>query len=91
MAVPEPRDFAAVSKQIRRMRHRGVNGSYFLDNAEQSGLGFPDTTPDPSLGLAHLVLQVQDGAHRIISPAPYAETRFRMPARPEAGVVRAHS
>ena len=79
MAVPEPREVAAVSREIRRLRYRGVNGSYFLDNAEQSGLGFPDTTPDPSLGLAHLVLQVQDGVHRIISPAPYAESRFRVP------------
>jgi branched-chain amino acid transport system substrate-binding protein len=79
MAVPHPRDFAAVSGELRRLRYRGVNGSYFLDNAEQSGLGFPDTTPDPSLGLAHLVLQVQNGSHRIISPAPYAESRFRSP------------
>jgi branched-chain amino acid transport system substrate-binding protein len=62
-----------------------VNGSYFLDNAEQSGLGFPDTTRDPSLGQAHLVLQVQDGSHRIISPAPYAESRFREPVLAAAG------
>ncbi|HEX9518059.1 MAG TPA: ABC transporter substrate-binding protein [Streptosporangiaceae bacterium] len=80
MAVQHPRDFAAVSRELRRLRYRGVNGSYFLDNAEQSGLGFPDTTPDPSLGLAHLVLQVQNGSHRIISPAPYAESSFRRPA-----------
>ena len=79
MAVPQPQDFAAVSRELRRLRYRGVNGSYFLDNAEQSGLGFPDTTPDPSLGQAHLVLQVQNGSHRIISPAPYAESRFRSP------------
>jgi branched-chain amino acid transport system substrate-binding protein len=79
MAVPQPREFAAVSREIRRLRYRGVNGSYFLDNAEQSGLAFPDTTPDPSLGLAHLVLQVQDGVHHIISPAPYAESQFRAP------------
>ena len=80
MSVPQPRDFAAVSVELRHVRYRGVNGSYFLDNAEQSGLGYPDTTRDPSLGQAHLVLQVQDGAHRIISPAPYAESRFRAPA-----------
>lgn len=73
------------------MRYRGVNGSYFLDNAEQCGLGFPDTTSDPSIGLAHLVLQVQDGSHRIISPAPYAEARFRRPVRQPADLVRAHS
>ncbi len=45
MAVLRPQDFAAVSRELRRLRYRGVNGSYFLDNAEQSGLGFPDTTP----------------------------------------------
>ena len=84
MAVPQPQDFAAVSRELRRLRYRGVNGSYFLDNAEQCGLGFPDTTLDPSLGQAHLVLQVQNGSHRIISPAPYAESRFRSPGLPMA-------
>jgi len=78
-AVADPRDFAAVSRELRQLRYRGVNGAYFLDNAEQSGLSFPDTTPDPSLGQAHLVLQVQHGAHRIISPAPYAEAGFAPP------------
>jgi branched-chain amino acid transport system substrate-binding protein len=78
-AVADPRDYAAVSRELRQLRYRGVNGAYFLDNAEQSGLSFPDTTPDPSLGQAHLVLQVQHGTHRIISPAPYAESRFVPP------------
>jgi branched-chain amino acid transport system substrate-binding protein len=91
MAVQHPRDFAAVSRELRRLRYRGVNGSYFLDNAEQSGLGFPDTTPDPSLGLAHLVLQVQNGSHRIISPAPYAESSFRRPAYRPARPRACHS
>lgn len=81
MSAPNPRDADAVSRQLRRIRYRGVNGGYFLDNAEQSGLSFPDTTADPSLGQAHLVLQVQDGAHRIISPAPYAGGRFRAPGQ----------
>jgi branched-chain amino acid transport system substrate-binding protein len=78
-SVPNPRDSGAVCRELRRVRHRGVNGAYFLDNAEQAGLSYPDATPDPSLGQAHLVLQVQDGAHTIISPAPYAEGRFRVP------------
>jgi branched-chain amino acid transport system substrate-binding protein len=85
MSVQQPRDFRAVSRELRHLRYRGVNGSYFLDNAEQSGLGFPDTTKDPSLGQAHLVLQVQDGSHRIISPAPYAESHFRVPGLVTAG------
>lgn len=81
MAVPNPSHFPAVTSQLRRLRYRGVNGSYYLDNAGQSGLGFPDVTRDPSLGQAHLVFQVQNGSHRIISPQPYAESSFRMPSR----------
>ena len=81
MAVPNPSHFPAVAGQLRRLRYRGVNGSYYLDNAGQSGLGFPDVTRDPSLGQAHLVFQVQNGTHRIISPPPYAESTFRVPSR----------
>jgi branched-chain amino acid transport system substrate-binding protein len=83
MAVPNPSHFRAVASQLRRLRYRGVNGSYYLDNASQSGLGFPDATRDPSLGQAHLVFQIQNGAHRIVSPQPYAESTFRVPSRAE--------
>jgi branched-chain amino acid transport system substrate-binding protein len=78
--VDNPRDLRAVAGRLRRVPHRGVNGSYFLDNERQSGLAYPDLTRDPSLGQAHLVLQVQDGKHRILSPAPYVEARFRPPS-----------
>lgn len=81
MSVPDPLHFSAVAQQLRRIRYRGVNGAYYLDNPEQSGLAFPDVTPDPSLGQAHLVFQVQNGSHRIISPPPYAEGSFRPPRR----------
>jgi branched-chain amino acid transport system substrate-binding protein len=83
MAVSNPSHFPAVASQLRRLRYRGVNGSYYLDNAGQLGLGFPDVTRDPSLGQAHLVFQVQNGSHRIISPQPYAEGTFRVPSRRE--------
>jgi branched-chain amino acid transport system substrate-binding protein len=78
-AVADPTDFVAVGDQLRRLRYRGVNGAYYLDNPGQSGLVFPDATPDPSLAQAHLVFQVQDGTHRIVSPPPYAEAAFRWP------------
>ena len=89
MAAPNPSHFATVASQLRRLRYRGVNGSYYLDNARQSGLGFPDVTRDPSLGQAHLVFQIQDGTHRIISPQPYAESSFRPPGR-TGGTLPAH-
>jgi len=81
MSVPDPSRFGAVAQQLRRIRYRGINGAYYLDNPGQSGLAFPDVTPDPSLGQAHLVFQVQNGSHRIIGPPLYAESSFRPPDR----------
>jgi branched-chain amino acid transport system substrate-binding protein len=78
-AVGDPGDHTAVSAHIRRSRMRGVNGSYFLDNPAQCALGYPDLTPDPSLGQAHLIFQVQQGRSRIIAPSPYAEASYQAP------------
>jgi branched-chain amino acid transport system substrate-binding protein len=77
--VGNPRAFARVGDELRRVPHRGVNGTYFLDHARQCGLAYPDETPDPSLGQANLVFQIQDGEHRILQPAPYAEAGLRLP------------
>lgn len=79
-AVENPRDFRAVAERLRRIAYRGVNGAYFFDNEGQGGLAYPDMTPDPSIGQAHLVLQIQDGRHRILDPAPYVEAFFRPPS-----------
>jgi branched-chain amino acid transport system substrate-binding protein len=77
--VGNPRAFDAVAEELRRITHRGVNGTYSLGSDGQAGLSYPDDTPDPSLGQAHLVLQVQDGAHRILDPLPYADGSFVLP------------
>lgn len=74
-----PRAFDVVADELRRTVIRGVSGSYCLGNPRQTGLCFPEDTSDPSLGLAALVFQVQDGENRIISPTPYAEASFRVP------------
>jgi branched-chain amino acid transport system substrate-binding protein len=78
--VGNPRAFGHVSRELRRMAHRGVNGTYFLDHDRQCGLAYPDETPDPSLGQAHLVFQVQSGGQRILHPLPYADGSFRTPS-----------
>jgi branched-chain amino acid transport system substrate-binding protein len=77
--VPDPRDFEAVSVEIRALVHRGVNGSYWLGQPGQAALSYPDSTMDPSLGQAHLIYQIQMGRHRIVSPAPYTESTFTLP------------
>lgn len=78
--VDNPRSFRDVTRQLREATYRGVNGSYFLDNSEQSAVAYPDLTLDPSLGQAHLIFQVQGGRHRILSPQPYSEAAFRAPS-----------
>jgi len=78
--VGNPRAFDAVTDELRRITWRGVNGTYFLGHDRQCGLSYPDETPDPSLAQAQLVFQIQDGRHRILDPAPYADGAFRVPS-----------
>jgi branched-chain amino acid transport system substrate-binding protein len=78
--VGNPRAFDAVTDELRRLTWRGVNGTYFLGHDRQCGLSYPDETPDPSLAQAQLVFQIQDGRHRILDPAPYADGSFATPS-----------
>lgn len=80
-----PHDFGRVARNLRTMVYRGVNGAYDLDRGGQTSAAFPDEIPDPSLGQAHLVFQIQDGRHRVIAPTPYAESTFRLPPWMRAG------
>lgn len=73
------RNASVVSEQLRTLVHRGVNGAYHLSSPGQANLAYPDLTMDPSIGQAHLVFQIQDRRHRILSPAPYANAEFRLP------------
>ena len=45
---------------------------------------YPDLSPDPCLGQAHLFFQFQELQHKIIQPAPYIETTFQNRAVDEA-------
>jgi branched-chain amino acid transport system substrate-binding protein len=73
------RDFDGVATHLRHGAYRGVNGGYLFDDA-QGALSYPEMTRDPSLGQAHLVFQIQDGEHRVLGPAPYAQASFRAPS-----------
>lgn len=77
--VGNARQFRRVVQDLRAMVHRGVNGAYFFGSDRQVGLAFPDDTMDPSISKAHLVFQVQGGAHYILSPALYRNGVFRLP------------
>ncbi len=78
--VGNPRRFGQVADDLARVPYRGVNGVYYLGGEAHCALSYPDTTRDPALGQAHLVLQVQDGENRVLSPDMYAEASFRTPS-----------
>lgn len=75
-----PRDHRAVAKELRTTVHRGVNGGYFFGNRSQTASSYAGDAVDPSLSLAHLVFQIQDGRQRILSPSPYGEADFSPPS-----------
>jgi branched-chain amino acid transport system substrate-binding protein len=77
--VGDARDFKAVCDAIRNSSHRGVCGMYNMNRSGQFTMPYPEGTKDPSMGMAHQFLQVQDGKHKIIYPPLYAEAEFQTP------------
>ncbi|MEV6345466.1 ABC transporter substrate-binding protein [Actinoplanes sp. NPDC051851] len=74
------RDAREVVGYLRHWPHRGVNGVYYFGESSQSTLSYPDVTPDPSMGQAHMIYQIQDGRHRPIAPEPFGSVAtFRLP------------
>ena len=73
----DPSDFDAVGNAIRDITYRGTAGTYTFANESQTPISYPNQTDDPEAGQAHLIFQVQDDAHRIISPDPFAEVPFQ--------------
>ncbi|SDU80217.1 ABC transporter substrate-binding protein [Gordonia westfalica] len=73
------RDFDDVVRRMRSTTYRGVNGAYSFHPETGVAAGFRGPGDDPSVALAHLVYQIQDGRQEIIAPVPYTTSRFRRP------------
>ncbi|MGT2439335.1 ABC transporter substrate-binding protein [Bradyrhizobium betae] len=73
----DPQDFDAVGTAIRKISYEGTCGTYTFDRPEQAPLVHPWQTPDVKAGVSHLLLQVQDGKHRIIAPDVLAEVKIK--------------
>ncbi|SMF55770.1 amino acid/amide ABC transporter substrate-binding protein, HAAT family [Tistlia consotensis] len=70
-----------VADRMRSMIWRGVTGTTRFDPEVQSAYTYPTQTKDPSLGMPHQFLQIQDytkGAG-LIAPPPYDTASFVMP------------
>lgn len=75
----DPYDYEAVNRNLKRIIYRGASGAYKFQPGILTLYPYPDKLDDPSLGMAHLTFQIQDGQHRLISPAPYADSEFQLP------------
>jgi branched-chain amino acid transport system substrate-binding protein len=76
----EPDQNKKVAARLRTLIHRGVMGTTHF-NAEQGAIPYPDETLDPSLGMPHQYLQIQDYTKEpaLIAPPPYETAKFVMP------------
>ena len=80
----EPGEFKQnekVAARLRRMIFRGVMGTTRFFIPEQAAIPYPDATNDPSLGMPHQYLQIQNWQTEpaLIAPPPYETSQFKMP------------
>ena len=70
-----------VADRLRPMIYRGVMGTTHFYPQYQAAIPYPDATKDPSLGMPHQYLQIQDYKKEpeLIAPPPYQTSEFRMP------------
>jgi branched-chain amino acid transport system substrate-binding protein len=73
----DPADFDAVGKAIKAISYRGVCGTYTFASDTNSPLSYPTMTDDAESAQAHLIFQVQEGAHTIISPDSHKQADMR--------------
>lgn len=79
-----PGDFEQNEKVAARLRNlifRGVMGTTAWMEGVQGARPYPDETNDPSIGMPHQYLQVQDYLTdpRLIAPPPYETSKFVKP------------
>jgi branched-chain amino acid transport system substrate-binding protein len=70
-----------ISERLRRQIYRGVMGTTHFFIPEQAAIPYPDATKDPSLGMPHQYLQIQDFTKdpAMIAPPPFETAKFTMP------------
>jgi branched-chain amino acid transport system substrate-binding protein len=73
----DPKDYQKIAAITEGSIHRGVTGGISFVN--HAGQQYPSQTNDPSLGQPHIIVQIQNGEHKVISPAPYTSGEFQIP------------
>jgi branched-chain amino acid transport system substrate-binding protein len=70
-------DYQRVAEETEKVVLRGITGGISFEN--HTGRQYPHQTEDPTLGQSQIIVQIQDGEHRTIFPAPYTDGEFRQP------------
>jgi branched-chain amino acid transport system substrate-binding protein len=73
----DPKDYRKIAQITETSIHRGGTGGISFTN--HAGKAYPAQTPDPSLGQAHIIVQIQNGEHIVIFPDPYTTGEFQVP------------
>ena len=73
-----PKDYRAVAKATESVIWRGTTGSISFEN--HAGRQFPAGTADASIGQPHIIVQIQDGQQKVVSPTPFTSGTFVLPS-----------
>jgi branched-chain amino acid transport system substrate-binding protein len=74
----DPKDYKAVAKATEQLIWRGVTGAISFEN--HTGRQFPAQTADASLGQPHIIVQIQNGEQKVVSPTPFTSGAFVLPS-----------
>ena len=72
-------DYETVNANLKRMRYRGVSGTFHYKPGELTAIPYPDAVKDPSLGMPHMTFQIQNQEQVLIDPEPYVQGEFELP------------
>jgi len=74
----DPKNYKEVAKATESVIWRGTTGS--ISFVDHTGVQFPAGTADASLGQPHIIVQIQDGVQKVVSPAPFTSGTFVLPS-----------
>jgi branched-chain amino acid transport system substrate-binding protein len=73
----DPKNYKAVAAATEKVIWRGTTGSISFEN--HTGKQFPAQTADASLGQPHIIVQIQNGVQKVVSPTPFTSGTFVLP------------
>jgi branched-chain amino acid transport system substrate-binding protein len=74
----DPKNYKAVAKATESVIWRGTTGS--ISFVDHTGVQFPAQTADASVGQPHIIVQIQDGTQKVVSPSPFTSGTFVLPS-----------